>query len=142
MNIYARSAANSLLVVTTGTCKVFSEAIYIFKEEFMLLVRAIIRPEKVGIVLSELLAAGFPAVTKMDVFGRGKQKGIAIGDVHYDEIPKEMLLMVVNDEDKDDVVKVIMRNARTGDKGHYGDGRIFISPVVDAYTISTGKQGL
>jgi nitrogen regulatory protein PII 1 len=108
----------------------------------MILVRAIIRPEKVGIVLSELLSAGFPAVTKMDVFGRGKQKGISIGDVHYDEIPKEMLLLVVNDEDKDDVVKTIMRNARTGEKGHFGDGRIFVSPVLDAYTISTGKQGL
>ncbi|MDR2400357.1 MAG: P-II family nitrogen regulator [Deferribacteraceae bacterium] len=108
----------------------------------MLLIRAIIRPEKVGIVLSELLAAGFPAVTKMDVFGRGKQKGFSIGDVHYDEIPKEMLLFVVNDEEKDDVVRVIMRNARTGEKGAYGDGRIFISQVVDAYTISTSKQGL
>lgn len=108
----------------------------------MLLIRAIIRPEKTGIVLSELLAAGFPAVTKMDVFGRGKQKGIIIGDVQYDEIPKEMLLIVVKDEDKDDVVKVIMRNARTGEKGNYGDGRIFISQVLDAYTISTAKQGL
>lgn len=108
----------------------------------MLLIRAIIRPEKTGIVLSELLAAGFPAVTKMDVFGRGKQKGIIIGDVQYDEIPKEMLLIVVNDEDKEDVVKVIMRNARTGEKGNYGDGRIFISQVLDAYTISTAKQGL
>jgi nitrogen regulatory protein PII 1 len=48
----------------------------------MLLIRAIIRPEKVGIVLSELLGAGFPAVTKMDVFGRGKQKGIMVGNVH------------------------------------------------------------
>jgi nitrogen regulatory protein PII 1 len=108
----------------------------------MLLVRAIIRPEKVGVVMSELLDAGFPAITKMDVYGRGKQKGIAIGEVHYDEIPKEMLLTVVNDEDKDDVVKVVMRNARTGEKGNFGDGRIFISEVVDAYTISTGKQGL
>lgn len=108
----------------------------------MLLVRAIIRPDKVGVVLSELLSAGFPAVTKMDVFGRGKQKGIIVGNVQYDEIPKEMLLMVVNDEDKDDVVKVIMRNARTGERGSYGDGRIFISSVIDAYTISTGKQGL
>ncbi|MCX7658921.1 MAG: P-II family nitrogen regulator, partial [Oscillospiraceae bacterium] len=79
----------------------------------MLLVRAIIRPEKTGIVMSELLAAGFPAITKMDVYGRGKQKGITVGDIHYDEIPKEMLLIVVNDEDKDDVVKVIMRAART-----------------------------
>ena len=108
----------------------------------MLMVRAIIRPEKVGTVLSELLAGGFPAVTKMDVFGRGKQKGIKVGDVHYDEIPKEMLLMVVQDEDEDDVVKIIMRNARTGTTGTFGDGRIFISPVLDAYTISTAKKGL
>jgi len=108
----------------------------------MLLVRSIIRPEKVGPVLSELTAAGFPAVTKMDVYGRGKQKGIKVGDIHYDEIPKEMLLVVCNDEDKDDLVKIIMRIARTGEKGQYGDGRIFISPVEAAYTISTGKPGL
>lgn len=108
----------------------------------MLLVRAIIRPEKTGIVLSELLAAGFPAVTKMDVYGRGKQKGITVGEIHYDEIPKEMLLIVVNDEDKDDCVKTIMRNARTGTDGSYGDGRIFISYVEEAYTISTAKKGL
>ena len=108
----------------------------------MLLIRAIIRPERTNIVLSELLSAGFPAVTKMEVYGRRKQKGIVIGDVQYNEIPKEMLLLVVNDEDKDDVVKVIMRNARTGEKGNFGDGRIFISKVEDAYTISTAKQGL
>ena len=108
----------------------------------MLLVRAIIRPEKVSIVLTELLSAGFPAVTKMDVFGRGRQKGVKVGEVHYDEIPKEMLLCVIKDEDKDDMVKIIMRNARTGEKGNFGDGRIFISPVDDAYTISSGKQGL
>ena len=81
-------------------------------------------------------------MTKSDVFGRGKQKGIVIGDVQYDEIPKQMLMMVVNDDEKDDVVKVILRIARTGEKGNYGDGRIFVSPVLDAYTISTGKQGL
>lgn len=108
----------------------------------MLLIRAIVRPEKVNVVMSELMEAGFPAVTKMDVFGRGKQRGVMVGDIQYDEIPKEMLLLVVNDEDKDDVVKVVMRTARTGENGNFGDGRIFISPVVDAYTISTGKQGL
>ncbi|QHQ61722.1 P-II family nitrogen regulator [Anaerocolumna sedimenticola] len=108
----------------------------------MLLVRAIIRPEKVGTVLSELLAAGYPAVTKMDVYGRGKQKGVKVGEVFYDEIPKEMLLMVVEDADKDDVVKLIMRYARTGENGHFGDGRIFVSPVEEAYTISTKTKGL
>jgi nitrogen regulatory protein PII 1 len=108
----------------------------------MLLVRAIIRPEKVGVVLSELLSAGFPAVTKMDVFGRGKQKGVKVGEIFYDEIPKEMLLMVVEDKDKDDVVRIVMKYARTGENGHFGDGRIFVSPVEEAYTISTKKQGL
>ncbi len=107
----------------------------------MLLVRAIIRPEKTGIVMSELIAAGFPALTKMDVYGRGKQKGITVGDVHYDEIPKEMLMIVCNDEDKDDVIRVILRYAKTGE-GTFGDGRIFISPVEEAYTVSTGKKGL
>ncbi len=108
----------------------------------MVLVRSIIRPEKVGMVLSELLSAGYPAVTKMDVFGRGKQKGVKVGEVFYDEIPKEMLLMVVDEKDKDDVVKIIMKYARTGENGNFGDGRIFISPVEEAYTISTKKKGL
>jgi len=107
----------------------------------MLLVRAIVRPEKAGAVMSELAAAGFPAITKLDVFGRGKQKGITVGNVHYDEIPKEMLVIVCNDEDKDDLVKIITRVARTGE-GNFGDGRIFVSPVESAYTISSGKSGL
>ncbi|RDU23146.1 P-II family nitrogen regulator [Anaerosacchariphilus polymeriproducens] len=108
----------------------------------MLLIRAIIRPSQTNIVFSELMSAGFPAVTKLDVYGRGKQKGLKVGEVIYDEIPKDMLLMVIRDEDKDDVVKIIMKYARTGENGNYGDGRIFISPVEEAYTISTKKAGL
>ena len=107
----------------------------------MLLVRAIIRPEKAGAVMSEAGAADFPGVTKVSVYGRGKQKGITVGEITYDEIPKEMLMFFINDEDKDDLVKLIIRMARTGN-GNYGDGRIFISPVESAYTISTGKPGL
>jgi nitrogen regulatory protein PII 1 len=108
----------------------------------MFMIRAIIRPEKVGAVLSELCDAGFPAVTKMDVMGRGKQRGVKVGEVFYDEIPKEMLMMVVKDEDKDDVIKIIVKNAKTGEKGAFGDGKIFVSPVEEAYTISSGENGL
>jgi nitrogen regulatory protein PII 1 len=106
------------------------------------MIRAIIRPERVGIVLSELGDAGFPAVTKMDVMGRGKQRGVKVGDVFYDEIPKELLMMVVNDEDKDDVIRIIIKNARTGNKGAFGDGKIFVSPVEEVYTISSASKGL
>ena len=84
------------------------------------------------------MEAGFPGVTKMSVVGRGKQRGIKIGEITYDEIPKELLLTVVRDRDKDFVVRAIIKAARTGDKGAFGDGKIFISPVLEAYTISSG----
>lgn len=104
----------------------------------MIMVRAIVRPEKVDDVLAALLDAGFPAATKFSVAGRGKQRGIKIGEITYDEIPKVLLMSVVRAEDKDFVVDTIMRSARTGEKGAFGDGKIFISPVEDVYTISSG----
>ena len=108
----------------------------------MLLVRAIVRPEKRDEVLYELSTAGFHAATVIDVMGRGKQKGIKIGSIVYDEIPKVMILMTVRDEDKDDVVSVIMRAAKTSDSGAFGDGKIFITPIEEAYTVSSAATGL
>jgi nitrogen regulatory protein PII 1 len=101
-----------------------------------------VRPEKVGNVITELLSAGFPGVTRMNVFGRGRPQGIKIGDLVSDEIPKEKLMIVSQAEDAEDVIRVIMDSARTGASGNYGDGRIFVSPVEAAYTVSTGKKGL
>jgi len=106
----------------------------------MVMVRAIVRPERVDAVLESLMDAGFPAVTKFNVVGRGKQRGIKIGEVTYDQLPKEMVLTVVKDADKDDVVKTIMTAARTGDKGSYGDGKIFVSAVEEVYTVSSGVK--
>ena len=104
----------------------------------MIMIRSIVRPEKVDGVLAALMEAGFPGVTKMSVVGRGKQRGIKIGEVTYDEIPKELLLTVVKDHDKDFAVRTIIKAARTGEKGAFGDGKIFISSVLEAYTISSG----
>ncbi|MNI89612.1 Nitrogen regulatory protein P-II [compost metagenome] len=53
-----------------------------------------------------------------------------------------ILVVVKNEEDKDDVIRIIMRTARTGIKGAFGDGKIFVSPVETAYTISSGKEVL
>ncbi len=102
------------------------------------MIRAIVRPEKVDNVLAALMDAGFPAVTKYAVAGRGKQRGIKIGEVTYDEIPKVMLVVVVDGKDKDFVVKTIMSTARSGEKGAFGDGKIFISEVEEMYTVSSG----
>lgn len=106
----------------------------------MIMVRAIIRPEKVNEVLSALMYAGFPAVTKMDVYGRGKQRGMKVGDITYDELPKELLITVVQDSDKDFVIDTIMKSARSGNKGAFGDGKIFVSAVDEVYTVSSGQK--
>jgi nitrogen regulatory protein PII 1 len=106
----------------------------------MKMVRAIVRPDKVDAVLERLMEEGFPAVTRMNVAGRGKQRGIKIGDITYDEIPKELLMIVVSDNDADLAVKTIMSAARTGDKGAFGDGKIFISAVDEVYTVSSGVK--
>jgi len=104
----------------------------------MIMIRSIVRPEKVDGVLAALMEAGFPGVTKMSVVGRGKQRGIKIGEITYDEIPKELLLTVVRDQDKDFAIRTIIKAARTGEKGAFGDGKIFISQVLESFTISSG----
>lgn len=104
----------------------------------MIMIRSVVRPDKVDQVLAALMEAGFPGVTRMSVVGRGKQRGIKIGEMTYDEIPKEMLITVVRAKDKDFVIHTIVKAARTGEKGAYGDGKIFVSPVEEAYTISSG----
>lgn len=108
----------------------------------MLMIKAIVRPEKSNKVLKALFEAGYIAVTKMPVVGRGKQRGIKIGDITYDELPKEMLMMVIKDEDKDFAIKTILDAAKSKPKGAFGDGKIFVSPVEEAYTISRGTKEL
>ena len=105
------------------------------------MIRSIIRPEKVDAVLAALMDAGFPAVTKYAVAGRGKQRGIKIGEVTYDELPKVMLMSVVDAADKDFVIETIMDTARSAGKGAFGDGKIFILPVEQAIRVRTGENG-
>ncbi len=106
----------------------------------MLMIRAIVRPAKVQDVMQGLLDAGYPAVTKIPVVGRGKQRGLKVGDVVYDELPKEMLVVVVPDADKEFVLDAIMMNAKSPGEGKFGDGKIFVSKVEEVFTISSGVR--
>ena len=108
----------------------------------MLLIRAIVRPEKKDEVLTALWSEGFPAATIVDVVGRGKQKGLKVGNVVYDEIPKTMIMVVIHDEQKKTIIDTILKTAKTGENGTFGDGKIFVSTVEEAYTISRGGKGL
>ena len=105
----------------------------------MKLIKAIIRPEKVDDVIDALEKAGYPSFTKIDVVGRGKQGGLKIGEIFYDELPKTMLLIGVNDDEVDEVVEIIKTSAYTG---NFGDGKIFIQPIEEVYTIRTGSKEL
>lgn len=106
----------------------------------MLLIRAIVRPEKSPVVMKALFEAGFPGITKISVFGRGKQRGLKVGNVTYDELPKELLLVAIKDSDKDFVLQTIIDAARSGEDGAFGDGKIFVTPVLETYTISNGLK--
>ena len=103
----------------------------------MKLIKAIIRPEKETEVIQGLEQAGISALTKWDVLGRGRQKGIQVGATVYGELSKLCLMLVVQDADAAKAVETILTTAKTG---HPGDGRIFVSEVKEAYTIRTGKS--
>lgn len=105
----------------------------------MKMIRAIIRPEKSEAIAEKLADAGIVSMTKLHVFGRGKTKGLQVGDIRYDEFPKVMLLIVVEDDAVEKAVEVIRESGKTG---HIGDGKIFISAVEAAYTVRTGEAGL
>lgn len=103
----------------------------------MKLIRAVIRPEREEQVIQTLEASGIVSLTKMDVLGRGQQRGIQVGATVYDELPKMMLMIVVEDTQVEAAIAAIESGARTG---QYGDGKVFISPVEAAYTIRTGEK--
>ncbi len=105
----------------------------------MKMIRAIVRPEAADGVTEVLEEAGFISLTKINVFGRGKQKGITVGTTHYNELPKTMIMLVVEEKSVDEVVRIVIHKACSG---NYGDGKIFITTVDDAYTIRTGLKGL
>ena len=105
----------------------------------MKMIRAIVRPEKAETVAASLASAGFPALTKMDVYGRGKGGGITLDTIRYEELPKTMLMIVVAEQDVDKVTGIIQVAALTG---HFGDGKIMVTPVDRVFTIRTGEEGL
>lgn len=106
----------------------------------MKMIKAIVRPEKASEILDELSNAGITSSTRVSILGRGKQKGLKVGDVYYDEIPKEMIMLVIADNEVELVQNIILRVAKTGKKGSFGDGKIFVIPVEKSITISSGME--
>ncbi len=106
----------------------------------MKMIYAVVRPKKVNDVVDALKDAGYGASTRWAVSGIGKQQGIQVGDVIYDEMTKSMLMIACKDEDKDEIIDIIIESAQTGETGNSGDGKIFVLPIGESYTISKQEK--
>jgi nitrogen regulatory protein PII len=106
----------------------------------MMLLKAIVRPEKVDAVREAVSAVGIPGLTVTEVRGHGKQKGhtaIYRGQEYaVTLLPKMEVEVVVPDHLADELSAAIMEAAKTGT---IGDGRVFVIPVEKSYRIRTGE---
>jgi len=99
---------------------------------------AILRPDRLKEVEDRLKESGFSSLTEFSVRGRGRQKGITIGDMHYEKLPKSCLLLAAKDADAKVITGIITEAGRTG---HIGDGKIFVLDMEEAIRIRTGERG-
>ena len=113
----------------------------------MISIEAIIRPERVNQVSEALEQAGCRGFYYYNITGQGRQKGVEVfvgrgGQMaHRSSIPKTLIRTVVEEAQKDVVVAAIMDAARSPGDGEIGDGKIFITPVLDAVRVRTGERG-
>ncbi len=108
----------------------------------MLKIEAILRPDKIESVVDQLKEIGISGITKTEVEGHGKQKGILEQfrgkEYRLTFIPKIKLEVIVKNSEADLVVKTITDICQTG---QIGDGKIFIYEIKDAIRVRTGEHG-
>jgi nitrogen regulatory protein P-II 1 len=103
---------------------------------------AIIRGSQFDKVKDALDQAGLPGMTLVESRGLGRQKGHTEfhqgSEYRVDFVPKTALMVVVPDRKLDEAVSAIVKAARTG---KIGDGKIFVSDVLQAVRIRTAERG-
>jgi nitrogen regulatory protein P-II 1 len=105
-------------------------------------IEAIIQPHKMEEVKEALKKIGIDGMTITEVRGHGRQKGhkeVYRGmEYQVDLLPKVKLELVVATSRLDEVVKTLGDAARTG---KIGDGKIFVSEIVEAIRIRNDDRG-
>ena len=105
-------------------------------------IEAVIKPFKLDEVKEALQDAGVQGMTVLEAKGYGRQKGHSElyrrAEYVIDFLPKIKIEVVVPDDMVNSVVDAIQAAARTG---KIGDGKIFISDVIDVIRIRTGESG-
>lgn len=108
----------------------------------MVRIEAIIRPGKLEDVRLALEEAGHRGISVTEIKGAGRQKGFTQhyrgSEYQVNLLPKIYLTVVVPDSECERIVEAIENAARTGE---IGDGKIIVSPVLEAVRIRTGDRG-
>jgi nitrogen regulatory protein P-II 1 len=105
-------------------------------------IEAVIRPHKLEEVKEALAEAGIRGMTITEVKGFGRTGGrreVYRGSAYVvDFVPKVKIEIVMSDDVVAGILEVIERSAKTG---KIGDGKIFVTDVVEAVRIRTGESG-
>jgi len=105
-------------------------------------IEAIIQPQKLESVKAALIAIGVNGITVSEVRGHGRQKGhkeVYRGmEYNVDLLPKLKVEVVIQSPRVNEVIGAIMTAAKTGS---IGDGKIFVSEVLDAVRIRNDDRG-
>ena len=108
----------------------------------MKLITAIIKPFKLDDVRDALAEVGVQGITVSEVKGFGRQKGHTElyrgAEYVVDFLPKMKIEIAADDERVDAVIEAITNAARTG---KIGDGKIFVTELLQAIRIRTGESG-
>lgn len=119
-------------------------------------VMAFIRVNKINPTKKALAEGGFPAFTCRPVLGRGKKRidpellslVLETGELpmspkgeylteSFRWIPKRLITLIVEDQQVKDVVDILIKTNQTGNPG---DGKIFVLPIYEAYTVRSGER--
>jgi nitrogen regulatory protein P-II 1 len=105
-------------------------------------IEAIIRPAKLDEVKEALSDVGITGMTVSEIkgFGRtGGRKEVYRGSAYVvDFVPKVLIEIVAADDLVSNILEAIQKAAKTG---KIGDGKIFVSDVLEAVRIRTGEHG-
>jgi nitrogen regulatory protein P-II 1 len=105
-------------------------------------IEAVIKPFKLDEVKEALQELGVQGMTVIEAKGYGRQKGQTElyrgAEYVVDFLPKIKIEVVIADDQLDRAVEAISAAARTG---RIGDGKIFISEIVEVVRIRTGETG-
>ena len=105
-------------------------------------IEAIIKPFKLDDVKEALQELGLQGMTVLEAKGFGRQKGQTElyrgAEYVVDFLPKIKIEVVVADDQLSRAVDAIQSAARTG---RIGDGKIFVSEIIEVVRIRTGETG-